>query len=212
MKPKPVVDLKRCFASKDVCMAIKVCPFGAINYAEADEPIMDKTLECNCNERESLGLKPMSIKPGGGCDCAGGCESESNDPLYDCGGTPYGRIIIDYDKCTRCGLCAKECCGTAIGIYPAHYKVDAKPVKSKQSEKASEMPDMVEMAKMFDMCQTMCKGMSKDDMMKMCEKIMNGGMNKEEMIKMCSSMMFCGSSDRESEQKNSNCCCTDGCC
>ena len=28
----------------------------------------------------------------------------------------YGRIIIDYDKCTECGLCAEECCGTAIDM------------------------------------------------------------------------------------------------
>ena len=135
---KPVVDMKRCFASKDVCMAIKVCPVDAISYIEVDEPIMDKTLKCNCDEREALGLRPMSTKPGGGCDCAGGCEGDSNGPLYDCGGTPYGRIIIDYDKCTRCGLCVKECCGTAIGLYPEHYKVDAEPVKSAQKESSSD--------------------------------------------------------------------------
>ena len=119
---KPVVDMRRCFASKDVCTAIKLCPFNAITYIEVDVPILDKTLKCNCDEREALGLTPMSTKPGGGCDCAGGCES--NDPLYDCGGTPYGRIIIDYDKCTRCGICVKECCGTAIGLYPEHFTVD----------------------------------------------------------------------------------------
>jgi len=114
---KPIVDMKRCFASKDVCMAIKMCPVKAISYIEVDEPITDKTLKCNCDEREALGLTPMSEKPGGSCDCAGGCcGSENNDPLYDCGGTPYGRIIIDYEKCTRCGICVKECCGTAIGL------------------------------------------------------------------------------------------------
>ncbi len=112
-------------------MAIKVCPVGAIGYIETGEPILDKTLACNCDDREALGLKPMSTKPGGGCDCAGGCEND--DPLYACGGTPYGRIIIDYDKCKRCGICAKECCGTAIGMYPEHYKVDAAPVKKENS-------------------------------------------------------------------------------
>jgi len=112
---KPVVDLKRCFASKDVCMAIKSCPFKAVSYIEAAEPILDKNLKCNCNEREALGLTPMSVKGySGGCDCAGGCGS--GDDLYSCGGTPYGRIIIDYDKCTGCGLCAKECCGSCIDM------------------------------------------------------------------------------------------------
>ena len=114
---KPKVDDKRCFASKDVCMAIKCCPTPAISYIEVDEPIMDKTLKCNCNDREALGLTPMSVKGySAGCDCAGGCGSDSGDDLYACGGTPYGRIIIDYDKCIECGLCTKECCGTAIDM------------------------------------------------------------------------------------------------
>ena len=76
---KPVVDMRRCFASKDVCTAIKTCPLGAVSYIEVDEPILDKFLNCNCNEREALGLSPMSTKPGGGCDCAGGCEGTNND-------------------------------------------------------------------------------------------------------------------------------------
>ena len=122
---KPVIINERCFASKTVCTAIKCCPVNAVSYIEVDEAITDKFLNCNCNEREELGLSPMSEKPGGGCDCVGGCES--SDPLYDCGGTPYGRIIIDYDKCTRCGLCVKECCGTAIGLFPEWLKVQ--PIK-----------------------------------------------------------------------------------
>jgi len=114
---KPKVDMKRCFASKDICMAIKLCPVKAISYIEVAEPILDKTLKCNCNEREALGLTPMSVKGySAGCDCAGGCGSDSGDNLYDCGGTPHGRIIIDYDKCIKCGICAKECCGSAIDM------------------------------------------------------------------------------------------------
>ena len=114
---KPVVDTKRCFSSKTVCMAIKLCPAEAISYTEDDEPILDKTLKCNCDEREARGLTPMSVKGyEAGCDCEGGCGSDSGDNLYDCGGTPYGRIIIDYDKCIECGICAKECCGDAIDM------------------------------------------------------------------------------------------------
>ena len=114
---KPVVDFRRCFASKDVCTAIKFCPVNAVGYIEVDVPIMDKTLKCNCNEREALGLKPISVEGyGAGCDCAGGCDSDAGDDLYSCGGTPYGRIMINYDKCTGCGICAKECCGDAIDM------------------------------------------------------------------------------------------------
>jgi len=114
---KPRVDMKRCFASETVCMAIKLCPVKAISYIEVDEPILDKTLNCNCDDREARGLTPMSEQGhSGGCDCAGGCDSGTGDKLYDCGGTPYGRIIIDYDKCIRCGICAKECCGDAIDM------------------------------------------------------------------------------------------------
>ena len=125
---KPYIRLKNCYASKTVCTAIKCCPTKAISYIEVAEPILDKVLKCNCNEREALGLTPMSEKPGGGCDCVGGCESEKGDPLYDCGGTPYGRIIIDYDKCIKCGLCAKECCGTCIDM------VDDKELKKRLKE------------------------------------------------------------------------------
>ena len=114
---KPVVDAKRCFASKTVCMAIKCCPAGAVSYVEEDEPILDKTLRCNCDEREERGLSPMSVKGyAAGCDCEGGCGGDSGDDLYACGGTPYGRIIIDYDKCTGCGVCARECSGDAIDM------------------------------------------------------------------------------------------------
>jgi len=102
---KPVVDLKRCFASQSVCTAIKCCPVGAISYIEVDEPIFDKTLSCNC--------APPLESEANGCGCG---EGECGNDLYSCGGTPYGRIIIDYDKCIECGLCAKECCGAAIDI------------------------------------------------------------------------------------------------
>ena len=98
---KPRVDDKRCFASKSVCKAIKACPVEAISYIEVAEPIMDKNLTCNC---EPTGAKK--------CDCGGKCGGG----VYDCGGSPYGRIIIDDEKCTGCGICAKECCGMCIDM------------------------------------------------------------------------------------------------
>ena len=102
---KPVVDLKRCFASQSVCTAIKCCPTDAISYLEVDEPILDKTLSCNC--------VPLTGSETDDCGCGDG---ECGDDLYSCGGTPYGRIIIDYNKCIECGLCAQECCGSAIDL------------------------------------------------------------------------------------------------
>ena len=114
---KPRIDAKRCFASNDVCTAIKFCPIKAVGYIEVSEPILDKTLNCNCNERKELGLTPMSADGySAGCDCAGGCDGENGDDLHTCGGNPYGRIIFDYDKCVGCSICAKECCGSAIDM------------------------------------------------------------------------------------------------
>jgi len=115
---KPFVRLKNCFASKEVCTAIKACPTKAITYTEVAEPIMDKVLNCNCNDPNREGKIPVTCSDGGCSDT--GCGS--ND-LYACGGTPYGRIIIDYDKCVECGLCAKECCGSAIDMVENPNKV-----------------------------------------------------------------------------------------
>jgi Pyruvate/2-oxoacid:ferredoxin oxidoreductase delta subunit len=105
---KPKVDDKRCFASQSVCKAIKECPVGAVSYIEVEEPILDKNLVCNCEPP----AENKTASSGCGCDCGGYC----GDELYSCGGTPYGRIIIDYNKCTSCGICVKECCGTAIDM------------------------------------------------------------------------------------------------
>jgi len=90
---KPIVNDKKCGASQNSCKAIKACPSGAMSYIEVAEALLDREVMC--------------IK--GSCDC----ESEGKN---DCGGSPYGRIIIDYDKCTLCGICAVECCGDAIDM------------------------------------------------------------------------------------------------
>ena len=102
---KPVVDMKRCFASQSVCKVIKACPVEAISYIEVAEPILDKNLVCNCTPE---------AEGSGSCSC--GCDCDCGNDLYSCGGTPYGRIIIDYEKCTECGTCTEECCGTAIDM------------------------------------------------------------------------------------------------
>lgn len=92
---KPVVDMKKCGASQSSCKAIKACPVEAISYIESKEPILDKDISCSCTPSTETNS----------CDCGD-----------DCGGSPYGRIVIDYDKCTGCGLCVDECCGNAIDL------------------------------------------------------------------------------------------------
>jgi formate hydrogenlyase subunit 6/NADH:ubiquinone oxidoreductase subunit I len=96
---KPVVIDKKCGASESICKALKACPVEAISYIEVDEPILDREVNCNTSPSAS-----------GGCGCSCDCGEGSND----CGGSPYGRIVIDYDKCTVCCICIDECCGNAI--------------------------------------------------------------------------------------------------
>ena len=104
---KPVIEARRCCANEAICTVLKGCPLSAVSYIEVDEPILDKFLNCNCDDR----------------DCG-------DHDLGSCEGSPYGRIVIDYDKCTRCGLCVAECCGTAIGLFPESYVIE--PIKGKQ--------------------------------------------------------------------------------
>ena len=89
-----VID-KKCGANKNACTVLEICPVNAISYIEVDEPILDKAVDCN---------RPSDC--GCGCDC--------NDDSNACEPNPYGRIIIDQDKCTDCGICVDKCCGSAI--------------------------------------------------------------------------------------------------
>ena len=92
---KPKINDKRCGASQNSCKAIKTCPVEAISYVEVLEPITDRNVQCTS-----------------GCGCGFDCDNGASD----CGGSLYGRIVIDYDKCIECGICADECCGTAIDM------------------------------------------------------------------------------------------------
>jgi Pyruvate/2-oxoacid:ferredoxin oxidoreductase delta subunit len=92
---KPKVDNKKCGANESACTVLKKCPADAISYIVVDEPIYDKTVNC---------------KPASDCGCSCDCGDNSNA----CEPNPYGRIIIEYDKCTGCGICADICCGSAI--------------------------------------------------------------------------------------------------
>ena len=92
---KPKINDKKCGAIKEMCTVLDICPAGAISYTEVDEPIYDKVVEC-----EAIS----------GCDCACNC----NENVNSCEPNPYGRIVIDNDKCTNCGICIEKCCGKAI--------------------------------------------------------------------------------------------------
>ncbi|MDR2559921.1 MAG: hypothetical protein LBC86_10350 [Oscillospiraceae bacterium] len=96
---KPIIIDKKCGASESVCKALKACPLGAISYIEIDEPILSREVNCTSSPTADSGC---------------GCNCDCGDGSSDCGGSPYGRIIIDYDKCTICGICVDECCGNAI--------------------------------------------------------------------------------------------------
>ena len=87
---KPIIIDKKCGASEGACKALKACPVGAIGYTKTDEAIADRSVGCDSS-----------------CGCDGGCDC-------GCGGGSFGKIVIDYDKCTSCGLCVNECCGGAI--------------------------------------------------------------------------------------------------
>ena len=92
---KPKVNDKKCGAIENACKVIKICPVEAISYIETDEPVTDRKVDCNAATKCS-------------CNCDCNENSNSRDTIT------YGRIVIDYDKCTGCGLCSEECCGTAI--------------------------------------------------------------------------------------------------
>ena len=189
----PKVRLRNCFASKDVCTAIKLCPVKAISYIEVDEPILDKVLNCNCDEREARGLTPMSIEGySAGCDCAGGCDSGDGDKLYDCGGTPYGRIIIDYDKCIKCGICAKECCGDAIDMVDEFENIGNERLLAEFfpefTKKLDEMDALYESRRTIDkktyefICFALSiKGRSKPCVLKHFKGALNAGATVEEL-------------------------------
>jgi ferredoxin len=92
---KPKVNDSKCGAIKEMCTVLNICPVDAIGYIEVDEAITDKIVECSISS-----------------DC--GCSCDCGDNQISCEPNPYGRIIIDYSKCTECGICIERCCGNAI--------------------------------------------------------------------------------------------------
>lgn len=115
---KPVVNLKKCFTDKYVCTAIRACPVDAISYIEVDEPILDKQLTGRL-DRCPLAAKGIKAtinvtERNAGCLSTANLANAKSGDLIEGVGNPWGRIIIDYDKCTYCGECVDACCGYAI--------------------------------------------------------------------------------------------------
>ena len=94
---KAKVNDTKCGAVESMCTVSKICPVDAISYTDVAEAITDKNVNC---------------KTSSDSDC--GCECDCGDDSNSCEPNPYGKIIIDYDKCTGCGICAAKCCGEAI--------------------------------------------------------------------------------------------------
>ena len=101
---KPKINDRKCGASESMCTIIKACPADAVSYIEVDEAITDREVNCNLPQTENTT----------GCGCA--CDCGDNSSGNDCGENPYSRIVIDYQKCTECGICADVCCGNAVEI------------------------------------------------------------------------------------------------
>lgn len=117
---KPVVNFKRCFTDKHVCTAIKVCPVEAISYMEVDEPILNKQLtgrldRCPMAARGIKATINITEKNTGCLSTANLANNKVGDTI-ECVGNPWGRIIIDYDKCIYCCKCVDACCGYAIDL------------------------------------------------------------------------------------------------
>ena len=112
---KPVVIHKKCFADIKICTAKTSCPVNAIGFVKVEEPLLDKTLTDKCDRcpLAAAGIKGTLETPNGVENKIGVIGTVENPiPIGD----PFVRVVIDYDKCTCCGLCVEGCCGYAIDM------------------------------------------------------------------------------------------------
>ncbi len=115
---KPVVNFKKCFTDKHVCTAIKACPVEAISYIEVEEPILNKKPTI-CFDRCPMAARGISAtinltEKNTGCLSTANLVNNKSGDIIEGVGNPWGRIIIDYDKCFYCRKCVDACCGYAI--------------------------------------------------------------------------------------------------
>jgi len=110
---KPAVIHKKCFADVKICTAKTACPVNAIWFEKVAEPMLNKELTDNF-DRCPLGaaglVADLATADWNECQC--GKIGTMDNPIP--AGDPYVRVMIDYDKCTCCGLCVEGCCGYAI--------------------------------------------------------------------------------------------------
>jgi len=110
---KPVVNHKKCFADVKICTAKIACPVKAICFEKVKEPMLDKTFT---DKMDRCPFYPSGLVTGIATpewnDCKCGLIGTEDNPIPM--GDPYVRVVIDYDKCTCCGLCVEGCCGYAI--------------------------------------------------------------------------------------------------
>ena len=96
--PKAKVIDEKCCGNKNNCSVLNICPLGAISFVEVAQAI-ERNVQC----------KPKGTS---NCGCAGDCATDSSA----CETNPYGRVVIDQNRCNGCGICVKECCGDAIEV------------------------------------------------------------------------------------------------
>lgn len=112
---KPVVNHKKCFADVKICTAKTACPVNAIRFEKVEEPIFDKEITDKFDRcpMGAAGLVVDLVTPDWN-ECKLGPIGTMDNPIP--AGDPYVRVVIDYDKCTGCGVCVDGCCGYAIDI------------------------------------------------------------------------------------------------
>ena len=135
---KPVVNHKKCFADPKICTAKTACPVNAIGFVKVKEPMYEKEItdkfdRCPMGE---AGLFVDLVTPDWNweqCECGPIGTYENPIPA----GNPYLRVVIDYDKCTYCGICVEGCCGYAIEMVDDDVEVEDYNYSASTSETKS---------------------------------------------------------------------------
>ena len=90
-------------------MATKLCSVKAIGYIEVDEPILDKVLKCNCDEREARALTPMTNQENRArCDCVA-VAAEMMNPCTTAGRYATSLAVVCYHM-GECGSAGRTLC------------------------------------------------------------------------------------------------------
>ena len=120
---KPIVIHKKCFADIKICTAKNSCPVNAIGFVKVEEALLDKTLTDKCNRcpLAASGIRGTLDTPDR-IECKCGVIGTADNPIPI--GDPFVRVVIDYDKCTCCGLCVEGCCGYAIEMVDDDVEVE----------------------------------------------------------------------------------------